>query len=334
MSIKIGINGFGRIGKLVFRLAVEDPEIEIVHVNDKMPVDLMAHLIKYDSTHGRFQSDVRIDGDHIIIKEKKILITHYLEPSLIPWQKSAAEIVIESSGQFKTRVQMEKHLRENVRMVILSCPTEDETIDRTVVMGVNHHELLPSDRIISNSSCTANCVAVLFRVLIKEFGVLRAFMNTVHPFTNNQNLQDGYHPDFRRARAAISNIIPTTSSAIESIPRVLPEMKGIFAGFATRVPVADCSFAELTVQVAEKVSVNRINDAFRKASCNEMNNYLEYCVDPIVSSDVKNNYHSAVFDSLSTKVLVNDLIQIIAWYDNESGYSARMIDLIRYITEL
>ncbi|MBN1327726.1 MAG: type I glyceraldehyde-3-phosphate dehydrogenase, partial [Candidatus Cloacimonetes bacterium] len=211
---------------------------------------------------------------------------------------------------------------------------EDETIDRTVVMGVNHHELLPSDRIISNSSCTANCVAVLFRVLIKEFGVLRAFMNTVHPFTNNQNLQDGYHPDFRRARAAISNIIPTTSSAIESIPRVLPEMKGIFAGFATRVPVADCSFAELTVQVAEKVSVNRINDAFRKASCNEMNNYLEYCVDPIVSSDVKNNYHSAVFDSLSTKVLVNDLIQIIAWYDNESGYSARMIDLIRYITEL
>ncbi|MBN2461910.1 MAG: type I glyceraldehyde-3-phosphate dehydrogenase [Candidatus Cloacimonetes bacterium] len=334
MSIRIGINGFGRIGKLVFRLAISDPDIEVAHVNDKMSVDLMVHLIKYDSIHGKFLADIRTEKNYIIINGNRILITHYPQPAMIPWQKNKAEIVVESSGQFKTRQKMREHLQEGVKKVILSCPSDDESIDRTVVMGVNHGELLPSDRIISNSSCTANCVAIVLKVLIEGFGVLRAFMNTIHPFTNNQNLQDGYHQDFRRARSAMSNIIPTTSTAINSIPLILPEMRGIFAGFATRVPVADCSFIELTAQLSKGVSVKEINDTFKMYAGNQLSNYLEYCADPIVSSDVTNNYHSAIFDSLSTRVLINDLIQLIAWYDNESGYSARMIELIKYIAQL
>lgn len=334
MPIKIGINGFGRIGKMVFRLAIQDPEIEIVQVNDKMDIELLHHLIKYDSVHGRFFTDVKIENDSIIIHDRKILVTHNSQPDEIPWERSEVELVIESSGIFKTRKLMEGHLKRGVQKVILSCPTVDDTIDRTVIMGINHTDLLRSDQIISNSSCTANCVTILLKTLHEEFGILKAFMNTVHPFTNNQKLQDGYHSDFRRARSALNNIIPTTSSAIENIPFVMPEMKGIFDGFATRVPVSDCSFVELTAHLTSKVSVKKINDTFKDYSESRFKNYLEYCKDPIVSSDVKSNYHSAIFDSLSTRVLGQDLIQILAWYDNESGYSARIIDLVKFITTL
>jgi len=334
MPIRIGINGFGRIGKLVFRLSVEDPEIEIVHVNDKMNLDLIEHLIKYDSLHGKFDAEVKVERDQIVVNGKQILITHAAKPGMIPWQRTRVDLVVESSGQFKTRSQIEEHIRRGVNKVLLSCPSDDKTIDKTVIMGINHHKLLPTDRIISNSSCTANCVAILLKVLNESFGLKRAFMNTVHPSTNNQNLQDGYHPDFRRARSALNNIIPTTSSAVNSIPDVMPEMKGIFDGFATRVPVSDCSFAELTAQLDKDVTCDEINNAFKIYSSKELSKYLEYCEDPIVSSDVNNNYYSAIFDSLSTRVLVKDLIQVIAWYDNESGYSARIIDLIKYIANL
>jgi len=334
MTIRIGINGFGRIGKLVFRLASENPNMEVVHVNDKMPIDLMVHLLKYDSLHGKFLADVEHDYNHIIVNGKSILITHHEKPSLIPWQQKRAEIVIESSGKHNDRFLLEGHLINGVNKVILSCPAVDNSVDRTVVMGVNHHEIKPSDQIISNSSCTTNCVAIMLKVLKGRFGIKRAFMNTVHPFTNNQNLQDGFHKDFRRARAAMNNIIPTTSSAVKSIPIIMPDMKNIFDGFATRVPVADCSFVELTAQLCKDVSVNIINETFMLYAQNQLKGYLEYCVDPIVSSDINNNFHSAIFDSLSTKILVNDLIQIIAWYDNEYGYSSRIIDLIQYIAGL
>ncbi|MCF7794379.1 MAG: type I glyceraldehyde-3-phosphate dehydrogenase [Candidatus Cloacimonetes bacterium] len=334
MSIKIGINGFGRIGKMVFRLAIQDPEIEIVHVNDKMDIELLHHLIKYDSVHGRFITDAKIENDSLIFNDKKILITHFDKPENIPWQKQKADIIVESSGIFKTRKQMEGHLKQGAEKVILSCPSEDETIDRTVIMGINHNELSNSDKIISNSSCTANCVTILLKILHDEFGIQKAFMNTVHPFTNNQKLQDGFHPDFRRARSALNNIIPTTSSAVVNIPFVMPEMKGIFDGFATRVPVSDCSFVELTAHLASKVTVPQINGTFMAYALGKFKDYLEYCEDPIVSKDVNSNYHSAIFDSLSTKVLGNDLIQVLAWYDNESGYSARMIDLIKYFARL
>jgi glyceraldehyde 3-phosphate dehydrogenase len=268
-----------------------------------------------------------------MINGKKVLITKYPKPFMIPWQQNGVEIVVESSGQFKNRLSLKGHLLNGVNKVILSGPAQDDSIDRTVVMGVNHHEISSTDLIISNSSCTTNCVAMMLKVLKEEFGIKRAFMNTVHPFTNSQNLQDGFHTDFRRARAAINNIIPTTTSAIKVTPLVIPDMKNIFDGFATRVPVADCSFVELTAQLATKVTVQSVNGVFQKYAKNQLKNYLEYCVDPIVSSDITDNLHSAVFDSLATKVLVDDLIQIIAWYDNESGYSARIIDLIKYISK-
>lgn len=331
MSIKIGINGFGRIGKFVFRLACETPHIEVVHVNDMMGIDMMAHLLKYDSLHGKFNSVITKNSNHIIVDNKKIIYTNNTSPTDIPWHQSGAEIIIDASGRFKNRKALQGHINNGVKKVILSCPADDDSIDRTVVMGVNNKEILPTDTIISNASCTTNCVAIMLKVLIEEFGLQYAFMNTVHPFTNNQNLQDGYHSDFRRARAAYNNIIPTTSSAIKTIHKIFPDFKNSFNGFATRVPIADCSFAELTAQTIKDVSIDSINNAFKKYSENNLKSYLEYCNEPIVSSDITNNTNSAIFDSLMTKVIDKKNIQIIAWYDNEYGYSSRIIDLIKYI---
>lgn len=332
MAIKVGINGFGRIGKLVFRLAINQPEIEVVHINDKMNTEFMAHLLKYDSLHGAINADISFDENNIIINGRKVFVSNSNTPNEIPWHDSKVDIVVDSSGKFKTKELLEGHLHNGVKKVILSCPPNDSSIEKTVVLGVNHHILLPTDRILSNASCTTNCVAIMIKVLNDEFGIQRAFMNTVHPFTNNQNLQDGYHSDFRRARSAMNNIIPTTTSAIKTTQLVFPEMKDLFEGFATRVPVADCSFVELTAQINKKVTVEEINQAYKKYADGELNQYLEFCKDPIVSSDITNNRYSAIFDALSTKVLAGDLIQILAWYDNESGYSSRIIDLIKFIS--
>lgn len=332
MSLKVGINGFGRIGKLVFRIIEEQPEIEVVHINDKMNTQLMAHLLKYDSLHGKFNAEVTFDSDHIYVNNREILVTNLSFPSEIPWNKSNVELVVESSGRFKTHSLLEGHLHNGVKKVILSCPPDDNSIQRTVVMGVNHQTIQPTDIIISNASCTTNCVALMLKVIHEVFGFKKGFMNTVHPTTNNQNLQDGYHPDFRRARSAISNIIPTTSSAVKTTQLVMPEMRGIFDGFATRVPIPDCSFVELTAELKSSASVGKINEAFLHYAKNELKNYLEYTEDPIVSSDMNNNPHSAVHDALATRVLGGDLIQILGWYDNEFAYSTRIIDLIKYIS--
>lgn len=332
MSLKVGINGFGRIGKLVFRIIEEQPEIEVVHINDKMNTQLMAHLLKYDSLHGKFNAEVTFDSDHIYVNNREILVTNLSFPSEIPWNKSNVELVVESSGRFKTYPLLEGHLHNGVKKVILSCPPDDNSIQRTVVMGVNHQTIQPTDIIISNASCTTNCVALMLKVIHEVFGFKKGFMNTVHPTTNNQNLQDGYHSDFRRARSAISNIIPTTSSAVKTTQLVMPEMRGIFDGFATRVPIPDCSFVELTAELKSSASVGKINEAFLHYAKNELKNYLEYTEDPIVSSDMTNNPHSAVHDALATRVLGGDLIQILGWYDNEFAYSTRIIDLIKYIS--
>ncbi|MBP7496803.1 MAG: type I glyceraldehyde-3-phosphate dehydrogenase [Bacteroidales bacterium] len=329
MAIKIGINGFGRIGKLVFRLASETKDIEVVHINDRMELSMVAHLLKYDSLHGRFKGEVNCENETLIVNSKPVRVSSYSEPSKIDWAMMGVDIVIDSSGKFKTRAALDGHLKRGAKKVILTCPAGDDSIDRTVVMGVNDEEIKESDIIVSNASCTTNCVAVLLKVLIEEFGVKKAFMNTVHTFTNNQNLQDGFHKDYRRARAAMNNIIPTSSSAIKTTELVLPEIRNKFDGFATRVPVADCSYIELTAHLDKEVTVEKLNGAFKAYSTGSLKRYLEYCTDPIVSSDINNNYYSAVFDSLSSKVLGGDLIQIIGWYDNESAYSARVIDLIR-----
>ncbi len=334
MSLKIGINGVGRIGKLVFRLIAGTPGMEVVQVNDKMDNALLIHLLKYDTVHGPFSAEIAQTPNGLIFNGREIIVTHEHHPSHVPWSLSGAEVVIESSGKFKTMHLLQQHIHNGVKKVILTCPADDEAIDRTVVMGINHHQITTNDRVISNASCTTNCVAMMLKVLNDAFGIKRAFMNTVHPFTNNQSLLDGPHTDFRRARAAVGNIIPTTTSAIQAVPIVMPEMKNRLDGFATRVPVIDGSFVELTAELNVKTTTRIINDAFRTAAESSLKNYLAYCQDPIVSSDIINNPHSAVFDALSTKVIGGDLVQILAWYDNESGYAHRIIDLLHYMTDL
>lgn len=332
MAIRIGINGFGRIGKQVCRLALSEPNLKVVHINDKMNSELMAHLLRYDSIHGQYLADIQYDSDSLTVDGQRIAVTNCSLPEEIAWRDNGVDIVVDSCGKFKKHSALEPHLRNGAKKVILSCPPDEPELTRAVVLGVNGKSILPSDRIISNTSCTTNCAAVTLKVLIDAFGVRRAFMNTVHPMTNNQNIQDGFHGDFRRARAAINNIIPTTSSAITTVPIVLPELAGIFDGFATRVPVPDCSFVEITAQLNTKVTPEIVNKAYETAANGALNGILSYCTAPIVSSDINNDPHSAIFDALATKVIGGDLVQILAWYDNECGYSARIIDLIKHIS--
>ncbi len=331
MPVRIGINGFGRIGKMVFRLMEGRDDMVVTHINDKMDTRLMAHLLRYDSIHGRFAADISCDETHLYVNGRTILVTNCTSPEEIPWGDSGVNIVIDSCGRFKTRERLRGHLRDSVRKVILSCPPDDASIERTVVMGVNDHTLTATDDIVSNASCTTNCIAVMLKVVNDEFGIKRGFMNTVHPTTNNQNLQDGYHADYRRARSAIANIIPTTSSAVRAVHLVLPEMRNIFDGFATRVPVADCSFVELTAELNSPTTAHDIREAFRRYADGPLNGILEYSEDPLVSSDITDNPHSAIFDALATKVIGGNFIQILGWYDNECGYSSRIIDLIKHI---
>ncbi len=332
MPIRIGINGIGRVGKQVFRYAYKDPEIEIVHINDNMDLGLLTHLLKYDSIHGKFEHEINRNANYIKVNNNKIFVTNESSPDKIDWDKENVDIVIDSSGLYKTRDLLEKHTyNTNVKKVILSCPADDDSLDKTVVIGINHDEIEAGHTYISNASCTTNCVGIIIKVLQDTFGIEKAFMNTVHPVTNNQKLLDGPHNDYRRARAAVGNIIPTTTSAIKTLPMVMPEMKGIFDGFATRVPVIDGSIVELTAQLKSKTSVENINDTFKNFANSKLKGLLEYCNEPIVSSDIINNKHSAIFDALSTKLIGGDMVQIVAWYDNECGYSARITDLVKIL---
>ncbi|HPE39763.1 MAG TPA: type I glyceraldehyde-3-phosphate dehydrogenase [Bacteroidales bacterium] len=333
MTTKIGINGFGRIGKFVSRLVLLSKELELVHINDKMTPEMIAHLLKYDSIHGKFEMDVTYDDHYLYVNDHNILITNHLNHEDIPWGVNNVTVVVESSGKFKTKSLLEKHRKDSVQKVILSCPPDDESVDKMIVLGVNESIITDSDSIISNASCTTNCVAMMLKVLDEQFGVQQAFMNTVHPMTNNQNLQDGYHSDFRRARCAINNIIPTTTSAIGAVEKILPKLSGKFDGFATRVPIADCSFVELTAQLDSNTTVKEINETFCRYSQGKLKPFLSYTEDPIVSSDIQSDSHSAIFDALSTKVLGGNFIQILAWYDNESGYSNRILDLIQIVSK-
>ena len=331
--IRIGVNGFGRIGKLVCRKALNDNSFKLVQINDRMSAEMIAHLLKYDSLHGKFEMDISFGEGYICVNDNKIVVSNYMSPSEIPWKNQAVDVVVDSSGKFKTEKTLQGHLDNGAQRVILSCPADDDSITRNVVMGVNHDIISPDDKIISNASCTTNCTAIILKVLLNSFGVKRAFMNTIHPFTNNQNLQDGYHKDLRRARSAFNNIIPTTTSAIKATELILPELKGNFDGFASRVPVADCSFIELSAQLEANVSVKEINNAFLMESNEKFKTYLEYTNEAIVSSDIQRNIHSAVFDAQLTRVIGGDFIQIVAWYDNEAGYSNRAADLIERISK-
>ncbi len=326
-KIRVGINGMGRIGRTVFRLILDHPEIEIAGINDLLPINTLVHLIRYDTVQGVLKKPVSAGKDYIMIGEKKIPVSHSTSPGDIPCAEWYTDIMIESSGKFKKRHQLEQYLDAGVKKVLLSCPSEEE-VDRTVIFGVNEQDILPEDRIISNASCTSNCVAPLLFVLQSEFGISSAFLNTVHPMTNNQNLTDSGHKDLRRSRAACANIIPTTTSAVRAIWKVMPEMKDRFDGIATRVPIIDGALSELVVVINRQSSADEVNSVFKTSSETCMKNIIRYISDPIVSSDIIGDPHSGIFDSLSTKVIGGNTVQIIAWYDNEFGYSNRLIDLI------
>ncbi|OHC04332.1 MAG: type I glyceraldehyde-3-phosphate dehydrogenase [Planctomycetes bacterium RIFCSPLOWO2_12_FULL_40_19] len=333
MAIKVGINGFGRIGRNVYRVIAEREGIDVVAINDLTDARTLSILLKYDSVHGKFKGNIDSKENAIIVKGKDVRLTKEKDPAKLPWKELGVEVAIESTGIFTKRADCEKHLEAGAKKVILSAPAKDQ-LDATIVMGINENELKPEHKIVSNASCTTNCLAPLAKVINDNFGIEKGLMTTIHAYTNDQNVADLMHSDLRRARAAAINIIPTTTGAAKAIGEVIPELKGKLDGMAMRVPVANGSVTDLVALVKKKVSIEKINSAIKAASENELKGILEYCEDPIVSSDIIGNEHSCIFDSLSTYVVGDNLIKVIGWYDNEWGYSNRMVDLIEFIAKI
>lgn len=330
MSLRVGVNGFGRIGRMFVRAALESSELEIVAVNDLVPAGTLAHLFKYDSIHGRFKGEVGVNNGNLAIGGKTVKVSQERDPSKLPWNDNGVEIAVESTGFFTSRDKAELHLKAGAKKVIISAPATNP--DATIVMGVNHDILSPESKIISNASCTTNCLATMVKVLQEEFGVAEGFMTTVHAYTNDQRILDAPHSDLRRARAATS-IIPTTTGAARAIGEVIPELKGKLDGIALRVPVTDGSIVDLNVKLKTPATKDQINSAMKKASESYLKSYLEYTEDPIVSADVIGNPSSCVFDAKSTMVM-GDFTKVFGWYDNEWAYSKRLVDLIVYVSKL
>lgn len=328
--IHIGINGIGRIGKLVFRLALQEAGLKVVAINDPMPLGHLAHLFKYDSVHGRLDRSFTVDENRGQLHVNGDAVSKYgfERPEKIPWKKHGVDVVVESSGRFLTRKDLQEHLRAGAPRVILSCPPA-EPLDCMVVMGVNEDRLRPTDCLVSNASCTTNCAAPILKALQQGFGLDRILMNTVHPYTNNQSLLDAPHKDLRRARAAACNIIPTTSTAVEALQAVMPELTGCLDGFASRVPLANGSFVDLCLIMKKKATARDINAHMKSCAEGPMKGIIEYSEEPLVSGDITGNPHSAVFDALSTRVLGGNFAQVLAWYDNEYAYARRLLELIR-----
>ena len=329
MAIKIGINGFGRIGRLVFRRSLELGDIEIVGINDLTDAKTLGHLLKYDSVHGRFKGDVSVDGDSIVVNGQKIKITAEKDPSNLKWGKLGAEVVIESTGVFRTKEACEKHIAGGAKKVILTVPSKGD-VDATVVLGVNEDVITGDEKVLSNASCTTNCLAPMAKVLHENFGIVKGFMTTTHSYTNDQRVLDLPHSDLRRARSAAVNIIPTTTGAAIAVGKVIPALKGKLDGNSLRVPTPDGSVTDLVAILEKEVTIEEVNAAMKAAAEGAMKGILEYCEDPIVSSDVVGNSHSSVFDSLATMVNGN-MVKVLSWYDNEWGYSCRVVDLVKKI---
>ncbi len=328
MGVKIGINGFGRIGKLVFRHSFSYSDIDVIVVNDLMDINTLAYLLKYDTVHGPFKHDVSIVDEHKL-KINGHDVFYYSEkcPSNIPWERHDVNYIIESSGKFTKEEDLKKHFREGIERIILSCPPTGK-IDKCVVIGVNEKEINKSHKIISNTSCTTNCIAPVLMVLDNNFGINSCFINTVHPYTNNQSIIDAPHKDLRRSRAAAANIIPTTTTAIKVVIKIMPQLTNKFDGIATRVPLIDGALIELTALLNNDTTPENINNLMKEAAGSYLKGVMEYTYDPIVSSDIINNPHSVIFDGLSTKVLNHKLVQLVLWYDNEFAYSKRLVELI------
>lgn len=331
--IRVAINGFGRIGRLVFRVMTERNHFQIVAINDLADARTLAHLLKYDSVQGLFDADVSATDDSLMVNHKEIPIFSQRDPALLPWGELAIDVVVEASGVFRTRDKIARHLQAGAQKVLLTVPAKDD-IDATIVLGVNDHELRPEHRIVSNASCTTNCLAPVAKVLHENFGIIHGLMTTVHGYTNDQRVVDSAHKDLRRARAAGVNIIPTTTGAARATGRVIPELQGKLDGMAIRVPVPDGSIVDFLCQLNQATTADEINAAMRHASQRELKGILGYTEDPIVSSDVIHNPCSSIFDAKLTKVMDGTFVKIIAWYDNEWGYSNRVADLIEKMMEM
>ena len=333
MTIRVGINGFGRIGRTVFRILSDRDDVEVAAINDLYDNAHLAYLLKYDTVMRVFHKDVSTDHDTMTVDGKRVLMTEEKDPAKIPWGKLGVDVVVESTGVLLTREKLQGHLAGGAKKVILTVPPKDE-IDAMVVIGVNDATLKPEHRIVSNASCTTNCLAPIAKILDEGFGIEEGVMTTVHAYTNDQRLADVPHKDLRRSRAAAENIIPTTTGAARAVGKVLPQLKGKLDGMAIRVPVPDGSIVDLTCRMKKPVSAEEVNRAVRQAAEGPMKRIVEYSEVPLVSSDIIGNPHSSIFDALSTRSQNDGYLKVVAWYDNEWGYSNRVVDLIDKLAAL
>ena len=324
----VAINGFGRIGRSILRIIVEnDSDINVVAINDLGNYENLAYLLKHDSVMGILDRNVSVAGNKLIVDGRTIQLTSIKDPAELPWKEMDVDVVVESTGIFRDSESLNKHLEAGAKKVLLTVPPKDD-IDATIVLGVNDGDLKPEDKIVSNASCTTNCLAPIAKVLDDNFGIISGLMTTVHAYTNDQALAETTHSDFRRGRSATQNIIPTSTGAAKAVGMVLPELNGKLDGMAMRVPVPDGSVVDLVVELEKKVSIDDINKAVKNAADNELNGILEYSEVPLVSTDILNNPHSSIYDASSTQLLEGNHVKVVCWYDNEWGYSNRVVDLI------
>ncbi|MFO0794802.1 MAG: type I glyceraldehyde-3-phosphate dehydrogenase [Candidatus Brocadiaceae bacterium] len=333
MAIRVGINGFGRIGRNVFRVIAQRGGIDVLAINDLADSTSLATLLKYDTIHGKFNGTIQAKEKSLVVNGKEIGLIMEKDPAKLPWKSLGVDIVIESTGIFTSRADCAKHLEAGAKRVILSAPAKDK-IDTTIVVGVNNKDLKPEHKIVSNASCTTNCLAPLAKAINDNFGIEKGLMTTIHAYTNDQRIIDFVHKDLRRARAAALNIIPTTTGAAKAIGEVIPSLKGKLDGLAMRVPVPNGSVTDLVAMVSKDVTIEAVNMAMKKAAEGELKGILEYCEDPVVSSDIIGNTHSSIFDAALTYVIDKRMVKVISWYDNEWGFSNRMVDLIEMVARL
>jgi glyceraldehyde 3-phosphate dehydrogenase len=332
MAIKVGINGFGRIGRNIMRAAMAHDDIDIVAVNDLTDAATLAHLLKYDSILGNLQADIRATADRITVDDDQFQVLAQKDPAALPWKDLGVDLVFESTGKFTKRDDAAKHLAAGAKRVVITAPAKGP--DVTVVMGVNHETYDPAKhKIVSNASCTTNCLAPTAKVLHETFGLKKGWMMTIHSYTNDQQLLDLPHRDLRRARAAALSIIPTTTGAATAVGEVLPALKGKLDGVSVRVPTPNVSLVDLSAVLDRKVTADEVNKAFEQAACGPYRGIIEYVTAPLVSIDFRGNAHSAMIDAPYTKVIDNDFVKVLAWYDNEWGYSSRCVDLMRFMAE-
>jgi glyceraldehyde 3-phosphate dehydrogenase len=328
MATKVGINGFGRIGRNVFKLLLKEPGFEVAAINDITDARTLAHLLKYDSTNGPFQGTVEARDGAIVVNGKSVQVLSEKDPASLPWGKLGVELVVESTGVFTSKEKCLLHVKAGAKKVLLTVPPKDE-VDAIIVMGVNDNQLKPEHQVVSNASCTTNCLAPMAKVLHENFGIKRGWMTTIHAYTNDQRVLDMPHKDLRRARNAATNIIPTTTGAARAVGKVLPALKGKLDGIAMRVPVPDGSVTDLVAELEKPTTKDEINAAMKKAAEGPLKGVLQYCEDEIVSGDIIQNAHSSVFDSQLTAVMDGTFAKVVSWYDNEWGYSARCVDLLK-----